>query len=229
MRAAGIRPQDVGNHDVFIPLRGVIAGRRIGRRRPRRTPDFGRRLAQRQGIEILGPVGVAARTAATVADAFAIFENFMAAYSPAISAVRITPLADPERSFFEFRIFDRTDCRRIRRSMELSLGVTLRVLRLLLGADYAPLSVHLPHEPLTPARRLRRSISAVHRTSPSAAAGFHHPHRRSCADHSTTIELAHQAVVRLPQQHHPHDTGIAESVRTIVRQLLPTGAATLED
>src|SRR4029077_20107856 len=32
------------------------------------TADFGRRLALRQGIEILGPVGVAARTAATVAD-----------------------------------------------------------------------------------------------------------------------------------------------------------------
>ncbi len=32
-----------------------------------RTPDFGRRLALRQGIEVLGPLGVAARTAQTVA------------------------------------------------------------------------------------------------------------------------------------------------------------------
>lgn len=34
--------------------------------------------------------------------------------------------------------------------MALSLGVSLRVLRFLLGSDFAPLSVHLPHDPLTP-------------------------------------------------------------------------------
>ena len=34
---------------------------------------------------------------------------------------------------------------------ELPLGVSLRVLRFLLGSQYAPLSVHLPREPLTPA------------------------------------------------------------------------------
>src|SRR5262249_31977973 len=44
-------------------------------------PDSGRRLADRRGIEIRGPVGVAARPAATVADALAIFGTYMAAYS----------------------------------------------------------------------------------------------------------------------------------------------------
>jgi len=85
LRAAGIQLRDVGKHEVFIPLRGVVAAiESAALATP--TPDFGRRLAQCGGIEILGPVGVAARTAATVADAFAILENFMAAYSPAISA-----------------------------------------------------------------------------------------------------------------------------------------------
>ena len=34
--------------------------------------------------------------------------------------------------------------------MELSLGVSLRVLRFLLGSDWSPLSIHFPHDRLTP-------------------------------------------------------------------------------
>jgi Arabinose-binding domain of AraC transcription regulator, N-term len=97
LRTAGIRPHDVGEYDVFISFRGVLQAIESAAEATA-TPDFGRRLAERQGIEILGPVGVAARTAATVADAFTIFGTYMAAYSPAIR-IRITPVADPQRSY----------------------------------------------------------------------------------------------------------------------------------
>lgn len=89
LRAAGVRDQDVGNYDAFISIRAAIRAIESAAA-VTATMDFGRRLAQRQGIEILGPVGVAARTAATVGDALAIFNTFMAAYSPVI-AIRITP------------------------------------------------------------------------------------------------------------------------------------------
>lgn len=147
LRAAGVRGQDVGNYDAFIPFRPAIQAIESAAEATE-TPDFGRRLAQRQGIEILGPVGVAARTAATVADALAIFNAFMAAYSPAI-AIDILPLADPQRSFiaFELLLDGAPPCPQ---TMELSLGVSLRVLRFLMGSDYAFLSVHLPHDRLTP-------------------------------------------------------------------------------
>ena len=71
LRAAGIRPQDVGEHEVFLPYRSLILALETAATATA-TPDFGRRLALRQGIEILGPLGVAARTAATVGDAFTI-------------------------------------------------------------------------------------------------------------------------------------------------------------
>ena len=100
-----------------IPRRGRTP-RRLRPTAPRRhrhqsaadvtgTPDFGRRLAQLQGIEILGPVGVAARTAATVADALRIFENFLSAYSPVIS-LRATIDSDPDRTFIEYLMNDRS-------------------------------------------------------------------------------------------------------------------------
>jgi len=223
LRAAGIRVRDVGNHDAFIPFRAAIQATESAAQSTR-MPDFGRRLAQRQGIEILGPVGVAARTAATVADALRIFSTFMAAYSPAI-AIHVAPLDDPQRSFLaiEFRLDGAQPCPQ---TTELSLGVSLRVLRFLMGSDYAPLSVHLPHDPLTPKDDYVRYFGCTPHFA-ERTAGF----TVRLADLHRSLhhdDVAHRAVVDHLNGITPHDAGIVESVRTIVRQLLPTGAATLE-
>lgn len=223
LRAAGVRPQDAGKYDVFIPFRAGLqaiesAAEVTG------TADFGRRLADRQGIEILGPVGVAASTAATVADAFTIFGTYMAAYSPAIG-IDIVPLADQERAFLAYAILleGTPPCPQ---TTELSLGVTLRVLRFLLGSEYAPVSVHLPHDPLTPRRDYVRYFDCTpHFASRSAgftirSADLRRPLRRD--------DVAHQALVEYLGSITPSDVGIVQSVRTIVRQLMPTAAATLE-
>ena len=223
LRAAGIRDRDAGNYDAFIPYRAAIqaiesAAQTTG------TPDFGRRLAQRQGIEILGPVGVAARTAATVADALRIFGTYMAAYSPVIT-IRVLPLADPQRSLLavEFLLDSPPPHPQ---TTELSLGVSLRVFRLLMGADYTPLKVHLPHDPLTPRSDYVRYFGCTPEFA-SRAAGF----TVRTADLGRPLhrdDVAHRAVVDYLNGITPRGAGIVESVRTIVRQLLPTGAATLE-
>ncbi|MDP7706330.1 AraC family transcriptional regulator [Mycobacterium sp. TY815] len=223
LRSTGVREQDVGNYDAFIPIRAVIRALETAAEATA-TPDFGRRLAHGQGIEILGPVGVAARTAATVADALAIFSTFMAAYSPAI-VLSIAPLTDPKLSFIalEFRLDEAIDCPQ---TMELALGVSLGVFRLLMGADFAAVSVHLPHDPLTP----RSGYARYFGTTP------HFAERRGgftvrTADLARPLnrdDLAHRAVVDYLSSITPLGAGIEESVRTIVRQLLPTGAASLE-
>jgi AraC-like DNA-binding protein len=111
-------------------------------------------------------------------------------------------------------------------STELSLGVSLRVFRFLLGSDYAPLSVHLPHEPLTPAAEYLRYFGCRPYFA-EREAGF----TLRTADLRRPLhqdELAHQAVVRYLTSLTAHEAGMTRSVRTVVRQLLPTGAATLE-
>ncbi len=223
LRAAGVRDQDVGNYDAFIPIRAAIraiesAADATG------TPDFGRRLAARQGIEILGPIGVAARTAATVAGALAIFNTYMAAYSPMI-AINITPQADPDRAFIavEFLFGEAITCPH---TTELALGVSLGVFRLLIGGDYTGLAVHLPHDPLTPTADYVRYFGCTpHFAERTAgftvrAADLNRPLNRD--------DIAHRAVVDYLSSITPVGAGIVESVRTIVRQLLPTGAATLD-
>ncbi len=223
LRAAGIRVRDVGNYDTFIPLRAAIQATESAAQTTD-TPDFGRRLAQRQGIEILGPVGVAARTAATVADALRIFSTYMAAYSPVI-AISVAAMADLQRSFLAIEfLLDRAPPHP--QTTELSLGVSLRVLRFLMGSEYAPLSVHLPHDPLTPKADYVRYFGCTPHFA-ERTAGF----TVRAADLSRPLhrdDVAHRAVVDYLNGITPRNAGIVESVRTIVRQLLPTGAATLD-
>lgn len=223
LRAAGIRPHDVGEHEVFLPYRSLIVAVESAAAATS-TPDFGRRLALRQGIEILGPVGVAARTAPTVGDAFTIVETFIAAYSPAISG-RIIPSTKPEQSFYTFEILIPRPPPHPQ-TTELSLGVSLRVMRFLLGAHYAPLSVHLPHQPLT--------ATADYQTYFGCRACFTQPTSGftfRTADLARPLNqdaLAHQAVVQYLTGITNHQPGMTQSVRTMVRQLLPTGSASLE-
>ncbi len=223
LRATGIREQDVGNYDAFISMRAIIRALETAAE-VTATADFGRRLARGQGIEILGPVGVAARTAATVADAVAIFSTFMAAYSPAI-VLSIAELTDPQRSFIalEFLLDEAIECPQ---TTELALGVSLGVFRLLMGANFASLSVHLPHEPLTPKDSYIKYFGATPYFA-QRSAGF----TVCTADLARPLnrdDLAHRAVVDYLSSITPVGAGIVESVRMIVRQLLPTGAATLD-
>jgi AraC-like DNA-binding protein len=223
LRAAGIRKQDPGNYDAFVPFRAAIQAIESAAEATK-TPDFGRRLAQRQGIEILGPVGVAARTAATVADALGIFGTYMTAYSPAI-AIGFAPLNEPRRSFLTIEfLLDKPPPHP--QTTELSLGVSLGVLRLLMGSEYAPLSVHLPHDQLTPKADYVRYFGCTPHFA-QRSAGF----LVRTADLGRPLnrdDVAHRAVVDYLNGITPRDAGIVESVRVIVRQLLPTGAATLD-
>lgn len=216
---------DVGRHDRFISLAN---GARLLEETAAEleTPDFGRQLALRQGIDILGPVGLAARTAANVAEAFAIFDTFMAAYSPAIS-VRIAAHPDPALRRFEFEyLLDPAPPQA--QAIELSLGVTLRVLHHFLGGRYRPVAVHLPHPALTVTAQYQDYFGCAPRFS-EPVAGF----TLRAVDLQRTLptdRLAHQtAVDYLARTRAGRSHPTTYVVRTLIRQLLPTGATTLAD
>lgn len=223
LRAHGIQLTDVGRGDVFVGLRGGIgavedAAAATG------TPDFGRRLALRQGIEILGPLGVAARTAENLGAGLEIFDLFMAAYSPGIS-VRLHPHPDPTLAFFEYRV-ELAPAPRQEQTVELSLGIVLRVFRFLLGPDYRPVAVHVPHRPLGPAGHYRPYFRCPVRFG-EPAAGFSikvtdldRPLRRDQLMHETAMEYLDSIVEGRPPT-------AARAVSDITRHLLPTGTATV--
>jgi AraC-like DNA-binding protein len=223
--AAHIPHDDIGRHDRFISLPNgarMLEAAAIALE----TPDLGLRLARRQGIEILGPVGLAGRNAATVADAFVIFDRFMAAYSPSISA-RITAHLDPALRRFEFEyLLDPAPPQA--QAIELSLGVTLRVLRLFLGNAYRPVAVHLPHSPLIAADGYQNYFGCPPIFG-EPVGGF--TLRTGDLERPLPADrLAHQtAVDYLADMVGQHAPATSQLVRSLVRQLLPTGAIGLND
>lgn len=219
----GIDPDVVGHDDVFVPL-GRVAAAIENAASATGARDYGRRLARMQGIEILGPVGVAARTSSTVAEALGIFEKFLAAYSPGLG-LRVSTLPDPRRSFIAYEMLD-PNVPATSQVVELSLGVVLRVLRFLLGSDYCPLSVHLPNEPLTDSADYRNYFGC-RPVFADRTMGF----TIRSADLMRPLErdkLAHEAVVRYLTSITAGEPRTVASVRTLVRQLLPSGTVTLE-
>lgn len=226
MRAMGIPASSVGRQDRFVPLLPVVrafeaAAAITGR------PDFGRLVAQTHGIEILGPVGVAARTAANVADALKILERFLTAFSPGLG-VRLQPTEVKDLVFFEFAFLE-DDLGAAAQSTEYSLGVTLRVLRSLMGRRFAPTAVHFPHGPLTPRADYRRYYGCRPLfTQPASgftfsASDLRQPMRYDRLAHEAV--LAYLATFAGPDD--PADGSALRSVRVLAGQLLPTGTTTL--
>lgn len=145
-REAQLPAEAIGDHDSFVSYRGVVALLESAAVSTG-APDFGRRLGSRQGLEILGPLGVAARTAATVGAALGAIEQYMAIYSPAI-AITVRAAPGEPLAVFDWRItVEHPPVHR--QAAELALGVSLQVFQLLAGADFRPTSVQLRHEPLT--------------------------------------------------------------------------------
>lgn len=220
---AGIKRSDVGRFDAFITYLALIHAVESGAATTQ-TPDFGRRLAERQGIQILGPVGLAGRTSETVAEAFDTLEHYLGAYSPAISAA-ISREPGEEASFLEFKILIPHPPSHPQ-TTELSLGVMLRVLRFLLGAGYGPTLVDLPHPPLTAREDYLHYFSCTPRFGASRA-GFVVP-TEDLQRPLVRDEMAHRVVLEyLDSVIDRHRPTIASSIRELIRQLLPTGAATV--
>lgn len=224
LRNAGIRRGDAGAFDAFFTYLALIDAVESAAA-VTKTPDFGRRLAARQGIEILGPVGVAARTSPNVGAAMAIFEQYLGAYSPAIT-VHTTTRPDEDVAFFEFVVLIANPPAHPQ-TIELSLGVALRVFRFLLGPEFAPIAVYFPHSALTSRDDYLRYFSCTPRFA-ERTAGFTFP----AADLQRPLvedPLTNRAIIDyLDAVTDRRQPGLSVPIRELVRRLLPAGSATLD-
>lgn len=223
LRRAGLRPNDAGRADRFIPLRAAVRVLEDAADATS-TPDFGRRLAARRSIETIGPLGVAAQAAPDLAEAFTIFSTYIGAHSPGL-LVRLTAVAGSDDSFFEFRIMLDPEPRQCQ-AIELGLGAALQILRAILGPSYSPLSVHLPHSALTAAGDYVRYFGcSTSFAQPSA--GF----VLRAADLRRSLrpdgQPANDAMAELRTLVDGAEPPLSQIVADIARTLLPTGALTI--
>lgn len=214
----------VGDHESFIDYRSVIqvleaASSATG------AGDFGRLLAQRQGLEILGPLGVAARTAATVGDALGAIERYLSVYSPAL-AVSVEAAPGTRLATFTWQVAaDRPPPHR--QAAELGLGVSVRVFHLLAGDDFRPVEVHLRHRPLTDPAEYE-SYFGCRVEFEAEGYGFRLDQRvlsRRLATDGAVHEVVQDYLSSIAV---PAETSTTDAVVRLIRRMLPTGSLDLD-
>ncbi|MEU5979799.1 AraC family transcriptional regulator ligand-binding domain-containing protein [Streptomyces sp. NPDC047315] len=221
LAAAGIAAEAAGHHDRFVRYRSVVTAVEAAAVTTG-APDFGRLLALRQGLDILGPLAAAARTAPTTGQAFRAVHRYLALYSPAIVVpIDRIPGTGHVRLRFEIAVPGLPAHRQI---TELSVAATVRAFRMVIGPDFVPLSVHLPHDALAPEAEYRSYFTCPVRFA-EPYAGF-----LLRADDLARPLRSDSAVHEVVQQYLTSLTGdftggrVSGPVRTLVRRLLPAGS-----
>lgn len=224
LQRAHVAPDVIGNHESFVGYRSVISLLEVAAKATG-AGDFGRRLASRQGLEILGPVGVAARTAPTVGAALQAVEEYMTVYSPALAAGVTVILGQPLATFEWSIVAARPPAHP--QAAELSLGVSIRIFRLLAGDDFLPTSLLVRHEPLT-----ERSDYVDYFGCPVEFSAPMYGFRFPSAVLARPLE-ADSAVHAVVQDYLgtiavPHGLTEVDAVVRLIRRMLPTGALDLD-
>ncbi len=224
LREAGIPASAIDEADVFLPYRNVLHAIELAAA-TLRVPDFGLRLAERQGIEILGPIAALVQSAPTTGAALLSVSQYMSVLTPSF-AVRI----DQPRGEKHLRIALEILLERppdLRQCIECVLGISMRIFRLVLGPQYSPVSVHFTHEPVSPRQTYQRHF-ATRMLFGEAFMGF----TADPADLTRTLTSDSRVhdVVRayLDSIIGPPGTDVSISARSIIRSLLPTGGMNLE-
>lgn len=122
--------------------------------------DFGLRLAERQDVNILGPLGILLQSAETIGDAMHYGSRFMFVHSPGLASTIHDP-SELVRNAVELAVDIRlANCPLQRQTMDLTLGAADRITRMLAGENYRLHTVTLPHTPLVPISHYRRFFAA---------------------------------------------------------------------
>lgn len=122
-------------------------------------PDLGLRLAEQQGVGVLGPLALAVQNSPTMGEALDCASRFLFVHSPALQVSRID---DPEHAPGVMGLLygssepESTPAQ----AVDLGLGVFHRIIQVLGGGQYGLRSAHLPHPPLAPVSRYTEFFGA---------------------------------------------------------------------
>jgi hypothetical protein len=99
-------------------------------------PDFGLRLSQWQGLDILGPIAVIARNAQTLLGALEAIAQYLYVHSPALR-LTAAPRTTEARVKFTYEVTE-PGLPYILQGYELSMAIGVRIIRLLGGPEARP-------------------------------------------------------------------------------------------
>jgi AraC-like DNA-binding protein len=142
-RLAGLTLKALRDPHALIPYRNLMLLLERGAREAQ-CPDFGMRLSQRQGLDILGPLAVLMAHAHSVMAAMQDASRYLFVHSPAIR-FDVRPAGDKAgQTDLRFEILV-PNAPGQAQTLELSLGVVVRVLAMLSRGQIRQVQVLLPH------------------------------------------------------------------------------------
>lgn len=184
-------------------------------------PELGLRLAEFQGMDILGPITVIARSAPTVGDASYSIARYLHLHCPALKLNYIPGMSGKQRTVrLNFTIEDGNGPYQLQ-AYELSLANMRQVMTLLCGEDFRPLSVHFMHDRASD-KTIYDSVFQCPSHFRQPWCGFELPEAAfslplSSADHQTWQLAEHY----LAAQQAPNPVSMTENVVRLINTLLP--------
>ncbi|MCK0154706.1 AraC family transcriptional regulator [Alcanivorax sp. S6407] len=186
-------------------------------------PAFGMSLADYQGMDILGPISVIARSSMTVGDAIQSIGRYLHLHSPVLSVDTEMVMLDGQPAIQFFYRIDNRGLGYWVQPYELGMANAMQVIKLLCGDDFQPISVHFMH-PRSAEMTAYRSMFQCPAFFEQDWTGFYLPMSTyamplSSADHQTW-QLAERY---LDSQQTPNASSLSEDITGLINTLLPTG------
>jgi AraC-like DNA-binding protein len=189
-----------------------------------RCPDFGLRLSGRQGLHILGPIAVIARNASTVLGGVEAIARFLYIHSPALklaarphTAVGIEftyEMTEPDVPYIQ--------------GYELSMGIAVRIIRLLGGPQAQLQAVSFPHPQQGPDEAYRDALGCPVRFGQTWCGFELSSHMADRRIENADPETRRIATKYLEATYLPTSAPLSDRVAELTRRLLPTGECSAE-
>lgn len=187
-----------------------------------KCPDFGLRLASRQGgIAVLGPLEVAMRNSSTVGEAYRYCAGHLQVYSPVVQ-IQIEADKATARHFMRFEILlDRLATQR--QAVENALALTHHAVLALSGGRFGAREVWFTHERLLPAATYQRYFDGPVQFGQPFNAVFFNSCDLSQPISDPNPRLYEMASSYIDQQYPSREAYFVPRVRSMASRLLAMG------
>jgi AraC-like DNA-binding protein len=188
-------------------------------------PDFGLRLSRWQGLDILGPVAVIARNAATLLAGLEAIGRYLYVHSPALT-LTVTPCAGSNVKF-SYEVTDPGIPYPLQ-GYELSMANAVRMIHLLGGPEARARLISFMHDQRGSDAAYKDALGCTVRFGQTWC-GFEVPRRLAGRPiDNADPETRRIATKYLVANYLPSTAALSEQVTELARRLLPTGQCSAE-
>ena len=224
----GMSTETLNNDEALVPLMSACALLEYSSKITN-CPNLGLKISRRQDISVLGALGIAMQNTLTPMEALKIASRYLYIHSPGMRLNILEGSSEYDNAFEVSFILDLPAGVRQRQVIDLCLGTTFQISKLLNPTSFKLLSVSLPHSPLADISIYRKYFGASTQVNESIATlfisleGWDIPNSEDHPALKTIVEDY------LSQHFRSPTASTADRVRSLLRPLLGTERANRED